>query len=256
MSRIGSQKKGETMIGMNGKSSPLSEAGLSDVCARLGVDAAAIWSIVFTETDPPYAGFLKDRRPQILFERHIFSGLTNGRFDASHPDISNPVAGGYGEAGAFQHDRLAAAMRLDEGAALQSASWGISQVLGENYQMVGYATPQAFVADMLQSEDLQLLAGIKFIEKRGIAGALKARDWVAFAKVYNGPGFRENHYDTQLAANFARASAAPPDIRTRTAQMCLMYLSARQTFADASPSTIDGIFGARTRAAMNVFQAR
>ena len=37
-------------------------------------------------------GFLPNRRPQILFERHIFSTLTKRRFDASHPNISASTA--------------------------------------------------------------------------------------------------------------------------------------------------------------------
>jgi N-acetylmuramidase len=40
-------------------------------------------------------GFRVDRRPQILFERHIFCKRTDGCFDAEAPDVSDP-AGGYG----------------------------------------------------------------------------------------------------------------------------------------------------------------
>jgi N-acetylmuramidase len=66
--------------------------------------------------------FLPDRRPVILFERHIFSRETNHTFDASNSDISNPHAGGYSAGGAAQYDRLQRALALDRKAALRSAS--------------------------------------------------------------------------------------------------------------------------------------
>ena len=74
---------------------------------------------------------MPDRRPQILFERHIFHRLTDGKFDDGQ--ISDPAAGGYGARGAAQYDRLALALAKDADAALQSASWGIGQIMGMNY---------------------------------------------------------------------------------------------------------------------------
>jgi len=61
-------------------------------------------------------------RAKILFERHKFSRATSGRFDETHPGISNPVQGGYGAGGAHQYDRLAEAILLDREAALEGAS--------------------------------------------------------------------------------------------------------------------------------------
>src|SRR5713226_4155427 len=103
------------------KSMPLSESGLTNVCSQLGTDAAAIWAVLHVETAG--CGFLADRRPPILFERHIFSRETNRQFDAQG-DISNPAPGGYGAGGTHQYDRLEKAMKLDKQAALRSASWG------------------------------------------------------------------------------------------------------------------------------------
>ncbi|NJM92326.1 MAG: N-acetylmuramidase family protein [Rhodospirillaceae bacterium] len=74
---------------------------------------------------------MPNRRPKILFERHIFHQRTNGKFDATHPDISHPKWGEYGKASA-QYDRLGRAMALDRQAALESASWGLPQVMGFN----------------------------------------------------------------------------------------------------------------------------
>ena len=106
---------------------PLSDEGLDQVCSALAVAAPQVWAVLAVETHG--FGFLQDRRPQILFERHIFHKLTNGRYDARNADISNGKAGGYtGDAG--EYARLEKALRLDREAALQSASWGIGQVMG------------------------------------------------------------------------------------------------------------------------------
>lgn len=54
----------------------------------------------------------------------------------------------------------------------------------------------------------------RFIARAGLADALRARDWPAFARGYNGPGYRRNAYDTKLAKAYARYAvayaAAPP----------------------------------------------
>ena len=83
-----------------GRGQPLTRAGLNKALAMLGLgvnDAAYIWTVVEVETAglTQGFGFRVDRRPQILFERHMFRKYTNGRFDGAAPDISGP-AGGYG----------------------------------------------------------------------------------------------------------------------------------------------------------------
>lgn len=229
-------------------SQPLSAAGFLSATTRLGIDAATLWAMLQVET----AGFgcLPDRRPQILFERHIFSGLTGGRFDASNPDISNPVAGGYGPGGAAQYGRLAEAVGCDQDAALQSASWGLGQVMGENFAVAGYASVEDMVTSMCASEDGQLSAVVGFIVSKKLAASLQAKDWTNYALHYNGPSYAKNHYDTRLAAAYTRLSDGPlPDLNVRTAQACLEFLG-------YSPNGIDGVLGLNTLTALHNFQAK
>ncbi len=94
-----------------GKGIALSEQGLKDAGDALGVGPPALWAVMTVETKG--CGFLPDRRPLILFERHWFRKLTGGKFDAAAPDLSNPVWGGYGASGAHQHERLERAIKLD-----------------------------------------------------------------------------------------------------------------------------------------------
>jgi hypothetical protein len=84
---------------------------VDDAAQLLGVDTHTILAI--TEVETAGCGFLAARRPQILFERHIFQRLTGGQFDAICPRVSAPANGGYEKRGAFQYDRLTLAMQLE-----------------------------------------------------------------------------------------------------------------------------------------------
>ena len=60
-----------------GKGQPLTRAGLNKALALLGLgvnDAAYVWTVVEVETAglTQGFGFRVDRRPQILFDRHMF----------------------------------------------------------------------------------------------------------------------------------------------------------------------------------------
>lgn len=69
-----------------GEALPLDSDGLAEITERLGVRAAELWAVLMVETRG--CGFQANRHPFILYERHIFSRLTNHQFDAAHADIS------------------------------------------------------------------------------------------------------------------------------------------------------------------------
>lgn len=230
-----------------GRSRALSRDGLASATQSLSVQVPEISSVMAVETSG--CGFLPDRRPKILFERHIFHRLTNGQFD-DHADISNPQPGGYGPGGANQYDRLGRAITLDREAALQSASWGSGQVMGENFAAAGFADVDAMVGAMCDSEDAQLTAVAAFLKTKGLARALRNHDWSSFARGYNGPNFAQNRYDVKLKAAFQMySSGAMPDLDIRAAQL---YLS----FCGFDPGSVDGFMGSRTRAALVDFQTQ
>ena len=229
-----------------GRGRPLSDQGVAGVCGALDCSAPIVWAVVTVETAG--FGFLRDRRPQILFERHIFHQRTAGRFDAEHADISNPTRGGY-SFGAAEYPRLERAMALDEATALESASWGVGQVMGFNHKPAGFDTAKAMVEAMVLNEDVQLLAMANFIKANDLATALKNQDWAAFARGYNGPAFAENKYDEKLLNAHAKLQGALPNLALRTAQAALTYLG-------LEPGPVDGVAGKRTRTALAKFQAR
>src|ERR1700730_591474 len=73
-------------VPFQGNAFGLSSDGLARVSSDLGVHASEIWTVVAVETSG--CGFLADGRPQILYERHIFHRLTQGRYDDG--DIRDP----------------------------------------------------------------------------------------------------------------------------------------------------------------------
>lgn len=48
---------------------------------------------------------------------------------------------------------------------------------------------------MCTGEDKQLEAFARFVKLTGLRPNLERKDWVGFAKRYNGPGYAQNHYD-------------------------------------------------------------
>ena len=231
-----------------GRSLALSTTGFADTVLALSTKAAEVWSVLSVETSG--SGFLADRRPKILFERHIFSRLTSGQFDASHPDISSPSPGGYGAGGSHQYDRLAEALPLNEDAALKSASWGLAQIMGENFASAGFQNVEDMVAAMSQSEDQQLAAMASFLTRTKLQASLQAHDWTTFARGYNGPNYVINRYDVRLNGEFQKySSGVLPDLNVRSAQLYLTYLGFH-------PGPADGIAGAQTLSALAQFQSQ
>lgn len=230
-----------------GKGTPLSASGLAQAAQTLGVELPALWAVMSVETRG--CGFLADRRPLILFERHWFRRLTGGKFDATAPDLSNALAGGYGASGAHQYERLERAIALDRKAALESTSWGLGQVMGFNARNVKFADVEAMVQAMCDSEDAQFQGMVGFVQNNGLAKYLRSGDWSRFAKFYNGPDFQKNQYDIRLARAHARHKVGPlPDLRVRAAQMYLSFLG-------YNTGGVDGWFGERSHRAVIKFQS-
>ncbi len=139
-------------------------------------------------------------------------------------------------------------MALNEDAALKSASWGLAQIMGENFAMAGFANVHDMVQAMISSENAQMAAFSAFLRSKKLDRVLAIHDWTTFAKGYNGPSFAENHYDTQLQGFFSKYSTGPlPDLDVRAAQIYL-------TFRGFDPHGIDGVIGSSTRSALVEFQ--
>jgi len=151
-------------------------------CAEiLGVEVAAVKAVQEVETGGR-GGFFAPGRPAILFEGHIFwsqlkkYGLNPEEYVKGNEDILYPkwtkshYKGGMGE-----YDRLKKALAIHEKAAACSASWGLFQIMGFNYE--------AFTA---------------FLKSNGWDNYLRTLNWTEFARHYNGPQYAQNKYDEKL----------------------------------------------------------
>ncbi|GAB3099424.1 N-acetylmuramidase domain-containing protein [Lysobacter terrae] len=172
-----------------------------DFALALELDPATLRALAQVESEGD--GFLPapSDKPKVLFEGHAFHRLTGGRYSREHPDLSYPKWSARKYAGSLAGEwrRLEAACRLDRIAALQSASWGMFQIMGFNYPYCGCADVEAFVAQQYESATRQLALLVKFVSRPPFLPALRSRNWKAFARGYNGPGFAANGYDKRLA---------------------------------------------------------
>lgn len=181
----------------------LSHQDLIFAATRLNVAVAAVCAV--NEIESAGHGFFSNGKPVILFERHIMykqlaaQGLDADAAMAHQPAIVNTVRGGY-VGGAAEYTRLAIARAIDEVAAIESASWGLFQIMGYHWQKLGYTSAQAFADAMSESEANQLDAFVSFIlADPALHKALTERKWTDFAKLYNGAAYKENCYDVKLA---------------------------------------------------------
>ncbi len=170
----------------------------------LDVKVSALRAVALVESAGQ--GFLAppDDRPKVLFEGHIFHRLTQGRFDATHPSLSfrKWTRKYYAKTQPLEWQRLETACTLDRAAALQSASWGLFQIMGFNYSLCGFTDIESFVAGQRAGAAEQLEIFTRFISRKVFLNALRALDWAAFAAAYNGPGYAQNKYDSKMAAAF------------------------------------------------------
>lgn len=189
----------------------LTQSDFQRAAFTLGCAMASIMAVCRVEA--PDGGFDGAGQPRILFEGHKFSAATGGRFDKTHPTISYPTwtrqfyaRGPNADArNAGEHLRLQQAAALDRTAAMQSASWGMFQVLGANYAASGFASLQEFLNAMYAGEVQQLDAFVQFVlRNHGLASALRDQRWADFARRYNGPRYAENAYDIKLEAAYRR----------------------------------------------------
>lgn len=186
----------------------LTQRDIDRAAQQLGVPVASIMAV--NEVESRGAGFFEDGRPVILFERHImYRRLKAADYNADdlsvkYPRLVNKLPGGY-RGGWPEYTRLKSAQTIDHDIALESASWGQYQIMGYHWQALGYASVQAFVEAMHASESEHLAAFVRFIEADpALHKALKSKKWAEFAKIYNGPAYKQNLYDIKLARAFER----------------------------------------------------
>jgi hypothetical protein len=177
---------------------------LEPLSARIGIDKGVAVAVIAVESGGSGVG--PDGRMIIRFENHLFWsfwGKANPAaynqsfvFDQNaswkgHKYRTQPN-GLWLDVHQNQNSEWAAfnfASTIEATAAKKSISMGLVQIMGFNHRAIGYASPDAMFAAFAADEKFQLLGFFNFVknDQRQI-DALRNRDYVGFARIYNGPG--------------------------------------------------------------------
>jgi hypothetical protein len=176
---------------------------LKNFARILRVDIKILKAIFAVESGGESHG--KDGRPIIRFENHIFNNLLNNPGDYSKyfrhgtPSTSGHQFNDDGTWKDFHGNQelewkaLNLARTIDNEIALRSASYGIGQIMGFNYEKLGYGSAQemldAFSETGEHGIENQLYGFFSFINNNPVLlQAIKEMNWNTIASIYNGPG--------------------------------------------------------------------
>ena len=200
---------------MAGSDMSLTRRDFEQAAARLCCEVSAIQAVAEVESRKQgLTTYNGGRVPVILFERHHFYRQLKEKrgqefaqqIRRAHPGLCNPDPGGY-SGGAKEHDRLSAAAEIDRDAALCSASYGAFQIMGFNWEDLGYDSLQAFINAMWKDEAAHLDGFVRFVKANGLEDELRAKDWHGFARTYNGRNYAKNNYAQKMASAYARLTS-------------------------------------------------
>lgn len=255
---------------------------------RIGHDIGVGEDVIHGVMDVETGGSGTDKRGRLkaLYEPHVAyrnskgavrdklvkAGLAYPKWKRDYPADSYP--------------RILKAMAIDETVALLATSWGLPQILGENYALAGYESVQDMVKDFIKDEDNQLEAMVRFIVNAGLDDDLRdieaklrkgekiaPSDCVPFVLGYNGKGYKANDYHTKLAASINRWAKIPDTVWSPATEQAIkavekkdLYdgnvhaeVKAAQERLDAlgypEVGAVDGRWGTKTRAAILAFRA-
>lgn len=195
-------------------------AHIDQLAAEARVDPRALRAVIAVEAGPEgvvsgrpvvrlevhrlWLGAPRDLRPQVDARFRVagpraWQGHEYRLEDGSWAALHRPGRGGQ----ALEHEALAVARAIHEQAAVEATSWGAGQLLGLHWRLLGYASPTA-MASAQSAEETQLHDLVVYLVATGAVAHLRAHDWRAFARAYNGSG-QVDWYAGRLAAAYEAA---------------------------------------------------
>jgi hypothetical protein len=242
-----------------------------------GIEPAALLALVEVETDGDAFEPADGRTPRLLFERHVayreagkVSAELRAKFVAAGlaiPKWSRSTQ--YKDQGtsAKRLEIMRRARAIDDEVALRSASHGVGQTMGFLAEELGFESARAMYGTMVGSLPGQIECMIRELKRSNLIKPMNAGDWTRVARIYNGPGYAQNSYDTRMANACARWRRRLPTImpngeprelppeqelsreEIRLVQELLRRLGYHEVGAP------DGVWGSRTTGALSAFQA-
>ncbi len=164
-------------------------------------------------TRPPQTGDKCDKR----YKCHKFRVNGTDPFEAVHNNDQNR------EYAAFE---LAVTL-ADEDSAVKCISIGGPQILGANYQILGYDTPTQMYDALQADEYAQVLGFFDFcrfvLPNAKLAEHIRNHSWEDFARTYNGSG-QVTTYATKFSSAFTEATAAYATLSATTQALAARVL--------------------------------
>lgn len=191
------------------KSDKLTDADMIKAAIELNVELAVIKAIKTVECN---GVGMKNGIPTMLFEGHVFwkqlvaRGINPAKYLKGNENIlyRNWTKKYYTGSNISEYKRLQKAIKINEAAAYESASYGMFQIMGNNYKICGYKSAKDFFNDLCKREDAHFESFIKFIKAKGIVPYMQQKNWTQIAYRYNGSGYKANKYDTKLLQAYNR----------------------------------------------------
>jgi peptidoglycan hydrolase-like protein with peptidoglycan-binding domain len=190
--------KGFTMI-----FDPTTLDGIKKEALRLNVEWQALAAVAEVEAGgrPLWDGLCP-----IRIEGHYFDKRLSGqkRAAAREQGLASPRKGGVTNPDrmADRYAKLDRMKAINAGAAVESCSWGLGQVMGAHWASLGYASVQALMDEAVDSVIGQINLMGRFIGQNGLSEELRRKDWSEFARRYNGKDYRKNNYDVNMASAY------------------------------------------------------
>lgn len=193
---------------------------LAALSERLGIEPGVAVSVLAVESGGQAFG--ADGRLLIRFENHLFFdfwGKNNPTrfhqhftFDPARPWEGHRFRATPSGAWMEFHGNQARewevfqfACGLDDTAAKRAISMGAPQIMGFNFQVIGYASVQDMFNAFSRSERDQVIGFFDFVNNvlpnGGALHPLRRRDFLAFATVYNGAG-QAAHYASLMKSGY------------------------------------------------------
>jgi hypothetical protein len=191
---------------------------------KFGLDPRVVRAVMQAESGQMPFG--PDGRVMIRFEPHVFARFTAQKALGSSRRPTDAQVATYGKVvlnpgmahindgrrrtggQAAEWETLGRAKAIDADAAIQSTSFGLGQIMGFNYRLAGYASPQALADAFSTSSTEQVMGMLRMISNvPKQLNALRNKDYATFVSSYNGAavGTQKNlGYVKRMEAAYAK----------------------------------------------------
>ncbi|TIX73396.1 MAG: DUF3380 domain-containing protein, partial [Mesorhizobium sp.] len=238
---------------------------IDDLAGKLKCAPAALQAAAEVESAGQTFALVKGRQePLVRWEGHYF----DARLTAAQRAVARAQGLASLKAGAVKNPSSQAARwalitratLINRQAALESFSIGLGQVMTAHWKKLGFGSVDDMIKRARESAAGQIDLMARYIDKFGLDDELQRLDFTAFARGYNGSGFRKMGYHLKMAAVYQRLSGGAKPVSAVTGMLRMGSSGAKvrelQTLLVRAGYAVrvDGDYGPSTRDAVKDFQ--